>query len=99
MGPEPTILSSRSLFHVSRAKEAEEPEILLFCSRFMSWTYDGTKLNLTHSRWTDDLDISVYMPHPDWEVVHTSGKRFEVKCDCCPEPCIDITYSLEVRPI
>ena len=39
-----------------------------FCTmKFGSWTYDGSKINLTLR--ADDIDISTYQPSGEWDLI------------------------------
>lgn len=63
--------------------------------RFGSWTYDGSKLNLTLS--TDSANLDYYLPNPDWDIVSAEAERHVMRYECCPEPYIDVTYQLHLR--
>ena len=43
------------------------------------------------------MDISSYVTNPEWDLIGTSGTRNEVIYECCPEPYLDITYTIHVR--
>ena len=60
-----------------------------------SWTNNGLKLNLTLQG--SEVDTSSYVVSKDWELLGTSAERHETYYECCPEPYIDITYTLKLR--
>ena len=45
----------------------------------------------------DKVDTSTYMPHLEWILVEAPAERHSRLYECCPEPYIDITYSLKLR--
>lgn len=62
---------------------------------FGSWTYTGNYLNLTNKNSSSDL--SKYTISGEWELVAVPAKRNVVKYTCCPNPYIDVTYTVIVR--
>ena len=66
-----------------------------FNSRFGSWTYDGFKLDLQLQ--SDTVDTSYYTASDEWTLVEAPAERHVVKYPCCPEPYIDVTYTLKLR--
>ncbi|CAH1797308.1 unnamed protein product [Owenia fusiformis] len=68
--------------------------------KFGSWTYDGSKINLTllgTAGNTGEGDISTYQPSGEWDLIGVSGIRNVEKYDCCPDPYLDITYTINIR--
>jgi len=63
--------------------------------KFGSWTYNGFKLNI--SMQSSSADLGNYAPHPAWDIVSAAGRRNEVIYECCPEPYLDITYTIQLR--
>merc|ERR1712226_643224 len=63
--------------------------------KFGSWTYDGSRLNLTSQ--SDQVDTSTYTAHTLYELVSAQAKRNVLVYECCPEPYIDITYNMVFR--
>merc|ERR1719206_469701 len=63
--------------------------------KFGSWTYNGFKLNI--SMQSSSADLGNYTPHPAWDIVSAAGRRNEVIYECCPEPYLDITYTIQLR--
>ena len=61
--------------------------------KFGSWTYNGFKLNLE----TSNIDTSTYVLNEEWGLVNATAKRNEVYYECCPEPYLDITYTINLR--
>src|SRR6218665_995243 len=46
-----------------------------FCTmKFGSWTYDGSKINLTAR--SDSVDISTYQPSGEWDLISKHGIIF-----------------------
>ena len=62
---------------------------------FGSWTYTGTHLNLSNKGPTADL--SKYTVSGEWELIAVPSARNVVKYSCCPDPYIDVTYTIHVR--
>ncbi|KAI9577958.1 hypothetical protein GQX74_014102 [Glossina fuscipes] len=42
-------------------------------------------------------DISSYVLNGEWELLGVPGKRNEIYYNCCPEPYIDITFTIIIR--
>ncbi|KAL9874207.1 neuronal acetylcholine receptor subunit alpha-7-like isoform 2-T2 [Glossina fuscipes fuscipes] len=64
--------------------------------KFGSWTYDGFQLDLQLQDETGG-DISSYVLNGEWELLGVPGKRNEIYYNCCPEPYIDITFTIIIR--
>ncbi|XP_059487027.1 neuronal acetylcholine receptor subunit alpha-7-like isoform X3 [Neocloeon triangulifer] len=64
--------------------------------KFGSWTYDGFQLDL---QLQDDGggDISSFITNGEWDLLGVPGKRNEIYYNCCPEPYIDITFTIIIR--
>ncbi|KAL5235458.1 hypothetical protein ACI65C_002868 [Semiaphis heraclei] len=64
--------------------------------KFGSWTYDGFQLDL---QLQDDHggDISGFITNGEWDLLGVPGKRNVIYYSCCPEPYIDITFSILIR--
>ncbi|XP_025424399.1 neuronal acetylcholine receptor subunit alpha-7-like isoform X1 [Sipha flava] len=64
--------------------------------KFGSWTYDGFQLDL---QLQDDNggDISGFITNGEWDLLGVPGKRNVIYYSCCPEPYIDITFSILIR--
>ena len=60
-----------------------------------SWTYTESYLNLTNKDSTSDL--SKYTVSGEWQLVSVPAKRNIIKYSCCPDPYIDVTYTVIVR--
>ncbi|KAK2179088.1 hypothetical protein NP493_514g00017 [Ridgeia piscesae] len=66
--------------------------------KFGSWTYDGTKLNLTLIDETSPkIDLSTYTESGEWIILDAPAVRHNITYECCPEPYIDIIFSLHLR--
>ena len=57
--------------------------------------YDGNKLNLTTPG--IKVDVSQFKPNPGWDVVGTTAQRHVKTYTCCPEPYINLTYSITIK--
>ncbi|XP_050425041.1 neuronal acetylcholine receptor subunit alpha-7-like isoform X1 [Adelges cooleyi] len=64
--------------------------------KFGSWTYDGFQLDL---QLQDDSggDTSGFITNGEWDLLGVPGKRNVIYYSCCPEPYIDITFSILIR--
>jgi len=63
--------------------------------KFGSWTYNGFKLNLHLNAPTGDL--ASFVMNGEWMILEVPAKRNEVIYECCPEPYLDITYTIKMR--
>eukprot|EP00091_Calanus_sinicus_P024032 TRINITY_DN8400_c0_g1_i1.p1 TRINITY_DN8400_c0_g1~~TRINITY_DN8400_c0_g1_i1.p1 ORF type:complete len:270 (-),score=74.23 TRINITY_DN8400_c0_g1_i1:118-837(-) len=63
--------------------------------KFGSWVYNGFKMNLKMQ--SDEMDLGTYVTNPKWAVVSAEGKRNEVIYECCPEPYLDIAFTIKLR--
>ena len=63
--------------------------------RFGSWTYTGSHLNLTNK--SPSSDLSKYTISGEWELIAVPAALNVVKYSCCPDPYIDVTYTVHVR--
>ena len=63
--------------------------------KFGSWTYDGTILDV-HVR-SDDIDLSTFVTNDDFHITHTSSKRNVNLYACCPEPYVDVLYTIGLK--
>jgi len=64
--------------------------------KFGSWTYSGWKLDLALKQ-EDGGDISSFITNGEWDLIGVPGKRNSVTYDCCPEPYVDITFTIHIR--
>lgn len=62
---------------------------------FGSWTYTSSSLNFKLAR--EEVDLSNYILSGEWDLVSAEAVRNVVKYSCCPDPFIDITYTLLLR--
>lgn len=42
-------------------------------------------------------DISSFIPNGEWDLIGVPGDRHEVHYECCPEPYVDITFTIHIR--
>merc|ERR1719429_49552 len=64
--------------------------------KFGSWTYNGFKLDL-QLKSGDGGDISTYVTNGEWALIGVPATRNEVIYECCPEPYLDITFTIKIR--
>ncbi|XP_054718543.1 neuronal acetylcholine receptor subunit alpha-7-like [Uloborus diversus] len=64
--------------------------------KFGSWTYDGNHIDLRLSS-EEGGDLSTYITNGEWELIELPGTRNEIIYSCCPEPYVDITFSIHIR--
>ena len=64
--------------------------------KFGSWTYNGFTINLS-TKDDSGADISSFVQNDEYDLVEASVKRNEVVYECCPEPYLDITFSIKLR--
>ncbi|CAL8069410.1 unnamed protein product [Orchesella dallaii] len=64
--------------------------------KFGSWTYDGFQVDLSMK---DDGggDLSSFITNGEWELIGMPGKRNVQFYSCCPEPFVDVTYTIHIR--
>ncbi|XP_035702527.1 neuronal acetylcholine receptor subunit alpha-7 [Folsomia candida] len=64
--------------------------------KFGSWTYDGFQLDLSMK---DDAggDLSSFITNGEWELIGMPGKKNVIYYSCCPEPFVDVTFTIHVR--
>ncbi|XP_036363179.1 acetylcholine receptor subunit alpha-type acr-16-like isoform X2 [Octopus sinensis] len=72
----------------------DEQECVL---KFGSWTYDGNKLDVNFLDNLTKIDLSEYMPSNAWEIIEAPARRNVQYYTCCPEPYLDLTFTLKVR--
>ena len=64
--------------------------------KFGSWTYNGWKLDIQMQD-EQGMDISSFVVNEEWDLVSAEGRRNEVLYECCPEPYLDITYTVTLN--
>ncbi|XP_037509764.1 neuronal acetylcholine receptor subunit alpha-7 [Rhipicephalus sanguineus] len=64
--------------------------------KFGSWTYHGYQLDL-RVKSEEGGDLSSYIPNGEWDLIGVPGVRNVLEYACCPEPYIDITYTIHIR--
>ncbi|XP_064620059.1 neuronal acetylcholine receptor subunit alpha-9-like [Lineus longissimus] len=57
-----------------------------------SWVNSGYRLDVYNSN--DKIDLTSYAGNPDWTITKTLAKRHVRHYSCCPEPYVDITFSI-----
>ena len=43
------------------------------------------------------IDLGTYITNSKWDIISAPGNRNEVIYDCCPEPYLDITFTIKLR--
>jgi len=61
---------------------------------FGSWTHDANHIDLQFER--ANVDLSNFKGNTKWELVQAPAERHSKMYECCPEPYIDITYTLNI---
>ncbi|GAB6031191.1 Acetylcholine Receptor [Chamberlinius hualienensis] len=64
--------------------------------KFGSWTYDGYSLELTMAN-QDGGDTSTFITNGEWDLIGVPAVRNTIYYACCPEPYIDITFTIHIR--
>ncbi|XP_071034733.1 acetylcholine receptor subunit alpha-type acr-16-like isoform X4 [Parasteatoda tepidariorum] len=64
--------------------------------KFGSWTYDGFQLDLRLAS-EEGGDLSTYISNGEWILIGLPGVRNEIFYACCPEPYVDITFTIHIR--
>ncbi|KAK3099456.1 hypothetical protein FSP39_004596 [Pinctada imbricata] len=63
-----------------------------------TWTYDGSKIDLDFIyEGESGFEMTDYVQSNEWDIVRTWAKKHVVVYKCCPEPYIDLTFSLSIR--
>ncbi|KAK7498163.1 hypothetical protein BaRGS_00010423 [Batillaria attramentaria] len=65
--------------------------------KFGSWTYNGWKLDLNFIHGQESMDLTDFTPSNEWTIVANEGKKHIQRYNCCPEPYLDITFTLRMR--
>ncbi|XP_043065234.1 neuronal acetylcholine receptor subunit alpha-7 [Drosophila ficusphila] len=64
--------------------------------KFGSWTYDGNQLDLVLNS-EDGGDLSDFITNGEWYLIAMPGKKNTIVYACCPEPYVDITFTIQIR--
>ncbi|XP_067122653.1 neuronal acetylcholine receptor subunit alpha-7 isoform X3 [Centruroides vittatus] len=64
--------------------------------KFGSWTYDGNQIDLRLAS-EDGGDLSTYIINGEWDLIGLPGIRNVIYYACCPEPYVDITFTIHIR--
>ncbi|OXA54509.1 Neuronal acetylcholine receptor subunit alpha-9 [Folsomia candida] len=63
--------------------------------KLLSWTYDGSLLDLIING--EEGDISSFRRHPEWEVHGFHARKTTLSYACCPEPYVDVAFTLMIQ--
>jgi len=61
-----------------------------------SWVYNGFKVDLKLMA-PEEADLGSYISNTEWDLIGAPAKRHEVYYECCPEPYVDVTYSIHLK--
>ncbi|XP_031776471.1 neuronal acetylcholine receptor subunit alpha-7 isoform X4 [Apis florea] len=64
--------------------------------KFGSWTYDGNQVDLVLSSETGG-DLSDFITNGEWYLIGMPGKKNTITYQCCPEPYVDVTFTIQIR--
>ncbi|XP_014298481.1 acetylcholine receptor subunit alpha-type acr-16 [Microplitis demolitor] len=64
--------------------------------KFGSWTYDGNQLDLILNS-EEGGDLSDFITNGEWDLIGMPGKKNTIRYQCCPEPYVDITFTIHIR--
>lgn len=63
--------------------------------KFGSWIYSGKYIDLEKTG--EEVDVSSFLTHNEWDVVETAAVRHALYYGCCPDPYPDITFHIHIR--
>ncbi|XP_014473834.1 PREDICTED: neuronal acetylcholine receptor subunit alpha-7 isoform X2 [Dinoponera quadriceps] len=64
--------------------------------KFGSWTYDGNQLDLVLNS-EEGGDLSDFITNGEWYLIGMPGKKNTIMYQCCPEPYVDVTFTIQIR--
>ncbi|XP_033213484.1 neuronal acetylcholine receptor subunit alpha-7 [Belonocnema kinseyi] len=64
--------------------------------KFGSWTYDGNQLDLVLNS-EEGGDLSDFITNGEWYLIGMPGKKNTITYQCCPEPYVDVTFTIQIR--
>ncbi|XP_043282936.1 acetylcholine receptor subunit alpha-type acr-16 isoform X1 [Venturia canescens] len=64
--------------------------------KFGSWTYDGNQLDLVLNS-EEGGDLSDFITNGEWYLIGMPGKKNTINYQCCPEPYVDVTFTIQIR--
>ncbi|XP_044741472.1 neuronal acetylcholine receptor subunit alpha-7 isoform X2 [Chrysoperla carnea] len=64
--------------------------------KFGSWTYDGNQLDLVLNS-EEGGDLSDFITNGEWFLIGMPGKKNTIVYQCCPEPYVDVTFTIQIR--
>ena len=62
--------------------------------KFGSWAHNGWMLDVQIA--SENMDTSSFVRNEEWDLTGAVGERNEVLYECCPEPYLDVTYTLHL---
>jgi len=65
--------------------------------KFGSWVYNAGDLDLRPVM--DTMDLEGYTGSSIWDLAHTSVTRHETMYDCCPDPFVDLTFTIRFHKV
>ena len=64
--------------------------------KYGSWTYDGFKISLEMENQLQGIDLGNFIASPGLEIEEHSGVKNTKHYTCCPEPYVDLTFTLKL---
>ncbi|KAL3289864.1 hypothetical protein HHI36_023255 [Cryptolaemus montrouzieri] len=64
--------------------------------KFGSWTYDGNQIDLVLNS-EEGGDLSDFITNGEWYLIGMPGKKNTIVYQCCPEPYVDVTFTIQIR--
>ncbi|KAK7864224.1 hypothetical protein R5R35_002063 [Gryllus longicercus] len=64
--------------------------------KFGSWTYDGNQLDLVLNS-EGGGDLTNFITNGEWYLLGMPGKKNTIVYQCCPEPYVDVTFTIQIR--
>merc|ERR1711953_3851 len=78
------------------SSESEYLQKIFSCNlKFGSWVYNAGQLDIINT--ITMMDLEGYMGSVSYDLDSTAVERHETFYECCPEPFVDITYTINLR--
>ena len=65
--------------------------------KFGSWTFDGTKLDVSFYGGLEELDLNDYIESNEWTVLSHPAYKNTQYYPCCSEPYPDLTFHVTLK--
>ena len=83
----------------TRCTNNEEDNTLECRYKFGSWTYSGFEINLDYYQDWKEIDIMEYVPSNEYEIIERKANKHVKYYSCCPDPYVDIEYTLKLKRV